>query len=346
MGDSGIYCWLNTANGKRYVGQSVNLKNRTMGHVYDLRAHTHANSHFQHAWDKYGQSAFVLQICEECHVESLDDREKYWIRYYNSMDGRFGYNKDDGGKANHSLCAESRKKISQKLMGHPVSASVIEKTRLAHLGRKQSAESIAKRVAKMTGRKHSPEAIEKMRMSQKGKIVSAETRAKISAAQRGVKRPNSKAAATVSLLWKTINSLPKPIQDAMREQRKRGPQTPEHIAKCAAIRRGKKLNLTPEQRAARSLRSKSFKRGPMSEQEKFKRSLAAREAGCGLWMKGRSYSDEYKQKMRDVMTGRVLTTEWKEKIAASNRRTYALKKQQREAQCLELPLFLIRPKAG
>ena len=48
------------------------------------------------AIQKYGIDAFDYEVLEECSLEELDEREKYWIQYFNTYKG-FGYNCNAGG---------------------------------------------------------------------------------------------------------------------------------------------------------------------------------------------------------------------------------------------------------
>ena len=49
------------------------------------------------AFDKYGIENFTVEQVEECPVEKLDEREIYWIAYYDSF--KSGYNSTLGGKS-------------------------------------------------------------------------------------------------------------------------------------------------------------------------------------------------------------------------------------------------------
>lgn len=49
---------------------------------------------------KYGLEAFVFEIVEECDIDQLNEREKYWINYYNSFN--HGYNLTNGGDSGYS----------------------------------------------------------------------------------------------------------------------------------------------------------------------------------------------------------------------------------------------------
>lgn len=119
----GIYLITNKINGKKYVGQSVNIQRRFSEHLrsgqpekYSHKDRRDTNAPIHVAMQKYGIQYFSLTILEECDKTQLDERERYWINYYKSNNKQFGYNILAGGQDNFALKGElhSQAKLSQK----------------------------------------------------------------------------------------------------------------------------------------------------------------------------------------------------------------------------------------
>lgn len=86
----GIYKITNLVNGKVYIGQSINIAERWKKHLYakdDFAIHQ--------ALRKYGVDNFKFEVIEECSRSDLDEREQYWIDFYDAK--KSGYNMIDGG---------------------------------------------------------------------------------------------------------------------------------------------------------------------------------------------------------------------------------------------------------
>lgn len=96
MKKCGIYIIKNILNNKVYVGQSRNMKNRIYIHRYALRHNFHSNDHLQKAWNRDNEKSFIFEIIEECPFEILDEREIYYINFYDSY--MHGYNGTTGGQ--------------------------------------------------------------------------------------------------------------------------------------------------------------------------------------------------------------------------------------------------------
>ena len=87
----GIYKITNLKNNKIYIGQSKDIQRRWNEHKYDERH----NSPIHNAIKKYGIDNFQFEVIEECSLQELNEREKYWIEYYDSYNN--GYNLTLGG---------------------------------------------------------------------------------------------------------------------------------------------------------------------------------------------------------------------------------------------------------
>lgn len=58
-----IYTIRNKINGKQLIGQTVStIDRRWKSHKYGARKGLHHNPHFQRAWNKYGEDAFVCEL--------------------------------------------------------------------------------------------------------------------------------------------------------------------------------------------------------------------------------------------------------------------------------------------
>ena len=93
----GIYKIENLINHKVYIGQSRNIEKRWNKHCNTMQNssdHSYENPLYR-AMRKYGIENFNFSILEECSIQDLDEREKYWINETNSYFN--GYNLTFGG---------------------------------------------------------------------------------------------------------------------------------------------------------------------------------------------------------------------------------------------------------
>lgn len=109
----GIYCIENLINHKKYIGQSIDIEMRWRGHKSELRRSIHINDYLQNAWNKYGEDNFQFYILEECANNIMDDRERYYIMLYNTVNRDYGYNLESGGSINKTLSDYTKRKISE-----------------------------------------------------------------------------------------------------------------------------------------------------------------------------------------------------------------------------------------
>lgn len=133
-----IYKITNCENNKVYIGQTVgSIEHRFKEHKN--AAKRGCDYKFHRAIRKYGVENFIIEQVEECNNNLLDDREIYWIKYYDSY--HKGYNSTKGGNGlqkplpdfevlyqeyvvedktireiakNHDICEESVRKVLKR----------------------------------------------------------------------------------------------------------------------------------------------------------------------------------------------------------------------------------------
>ena len=88
-------------NNKKYIGQTINsLEYRRQQHFRESRNPNRRNYYFHNAINKYGEDNFIFEeIDSACTQKELDEKERYWIKYYNSNNKDYGYNLDSGGRS-------------------------------------------------------------------------------------------------------------------------------------------------------------------------------------------------------------------------------------------------------
>lgn len=96
----GIYKITNKINGKCYIGQSIDINDRWIRHrsrPFQVNDSAY-NTYLYRAIRKYGLNNFIFEILEECPREDLNEREIYYIDFYNSYYTNNGYNMTFGGE--------------------------------------------------------------------------------------------------------------------------------------------------------------------------------------------------------------------------------------------------------
>lgn len=96
-------------NGKIYIGQTNNLDKRMRGHKSES-FNPKSNGYklpFHNAIRYYGWKNFKCEVVEEIPDEAgrdyLNEREIFFIKYYNSLTTQNGYNVTQGGKGSNRL---------------------------------------------------------------------------------------------------------------------------------------------------------------------------------------------------------------------------------------------------
>lgn len=111
-------------NDKKYIGQAVQYlvngrkygyKGRWNGHKNEAKNNKNFCRLLDHAIRKYKPENFIVKLIETVDIDKLDERENYWIEYYNTMTPN-GYNLITG-KTKSRQSIETREKRSQSMIG-------------------------------------------------------------------------------------------------------------------------------------------------------------------------------------------------------------------------------------
>lgn len=164
-----VYKHTNKVNNKVYIGITKNtLKERWRGGYWN-------NPHFFNSIRQYGKENFVSEILEDGLTKSqAEEKERYYIRLYDSTNPDKGYNIEKGGNHHGKHSDETKAKISKALKGKKFT-----KEHLEHLKKPKSvaySEERRKAVAEFMkgnqlgkGRKHTAEEKRLISKGNKGK---------------------------------------------------------------------------------------------------------------------------------------------------------------------------------
>ena len=91
-----IYCIENKLNNKKYIGKTLfSVEKRFQRHIIDSRKEVNQNKPLYRAFNKYGIDAFQIYTIEKCDNSILNEREIYWIQFWDTYNS--GYNATHGG---------------------------------------------------------------------------------------------------------------------------------------------------------------------------------------------------------------------------------------------------------
>lgn len=169
MKKTGIYK-ITSPSGRIYIGQSVDIDRRWETYK-GLFSKVIFQPRLYNSFKKYGVENHKFEVIEECSIEMLNERERYWQEHYNVLCDFNGLNcrltktNDKSGRvSNHTL-----KKMSE-----------------CQKGDKHRNWKIKPELHPMFGRKHSEETKMKISLSGIGRKRSIESRLKMS----GKNNPN------------------------------------------------------------------------------------------------------------------------------------------------------------
>ena len=145
-------------NNKLYIGQTIrSLETRISEHKKDYKNKDDSlyNTPFYRAIRKYGWNNLnwkTIDLAED--FEELNEKEKYWIKYYNSyihFENPKGYNSNLGGQGNMGLKLkkETIEKIRVSSSGENSSRSILTKNNVLEIIELSKTSIKRKDIAKM-----------------------------------------------------------------------------------------------------------------------------------------------------------------------------------------------------
>lgn len=78
---SGIYK-ITSPQGRIYVGQTVDFEKRKSSY---RRGHSTSQRRLYNSINTYGYSQHIFEVVEQCSIEELNTRERYWQEYYDVL---------------------------------------------------------------------------------------------------------------------------------------------------------------------------------------------------------------------------------------------------------------------
>lgn len=222
----GIYLLTNTANGLRYIGQSIDIKKRWYLHSRGL-----CKMRLGRSIACYGWNSFTAEILELCPLEELNKREEHWIYELGTISPA-GYNLTSGGGQPTFFSAETRAAMSKGRTGIKVSEEA--KAKMSASAKNRSPEHRKKLSDANKARAYTPELIAKLSSGNKGRIFSDEHREKLSSAG---KRTNSVSRLKPCNAGRIHSDEAKAKMSASHLGKR---LTAAHISNIAASRKGKK----------------------------------------------------------------------------------------------------------
>ena len=117
MREGEVYLIENKINGHKYVGQTLNgWKNRFRLHITESKKFPERPLY--RAFNKYGIKNFKVRVLQTCDSSILDEREVYWIDFFDTFKDSQHYNCTRGGEGGE-VDEKTRKRISEMMKEVP-----------------------------------------------------------------------------------------------------------------------------------------------------------------------------------------------------------------------------------
>ncbi|HHX80898.1 MAG TPA: GIY-YIG nuclease family protein, partial [Acholeplasmataceae bacterium] len=178
---------ITSPTGKIYIGQSVDIERRWADHrsmPKSDKGNLLYNSFLSHGVDSH-----KFEILERCSREMLNERERYYIKKYDTFDTEHGLNLTKGGDSKVVFSKKTLQKMSEAKKG------VRSKHLIGYKHSKETRDILRKKSIgnkNWLGKHHSEETKEKLRQANLGKKHSEETKEKLRILSTGRKYPNKK----------------------------------------------------------------------------------------------------------------------------------------------------------
>jgi len=174
----GIYGIVSPSN-KFYIGQSIKIEVRWL-HYFSLDCIDQPklyNSLLKHGVDNH-----KFLIIEECCIEVLNERERYWQEFYNAVESGLNCKYVSTTEKSGPLSEKTKIKISIANKGR-----INKRKNYKHSEETKKKISIGNKGKSRTGftGKHSTESKRKISESKKGKALSSEHKLKLSIVAKG-----------------------------------------------------------------------------------------------------------------------------------------------------------------
>jgi len=220
----GVYLIRNATDNKIYIGGSINVERRWAQHQRSLDAGQHVNRCLQEAWIKDGANSFLLEIIEVTSIDSLAEREQYYL---------------DTLSHDYNMSSRAIRPI--------VTPESRAKQSAAGRGRKFSANVKRKIAASLTGRSHNSERRKNISIGRKGKAVGF---------KRGTPAPETRAKISQTLTGRTTQSPSEETRRKISESHKGLTHSEETKKLISEIQKGKVISEEHKQKISKTLKGR------------------------------------------------------------------------------------------
>jgi len=256
---------ITSPNGEVYIGQTINLRKRKSDYrCNSFKKQTHLwNTCIKYNWNP----SETFEVIDEClcgeDKKDINDREIYWISYYNSH--KNGLNCTEGGKGQVGRVWTTEQKNKQREItlengtGFQTGNKITLGKKLTENHRKKISESnkghkawnkgqetpieVKEKISKSTtgekngfyGKKHSTETIEKIKESKTGFKHSEETKLKMSQSSKRMYYPHTYGKAV--LQYDMFNNFIKKYSSIKEASEETGCSRPRIVDVCKGKRK-------------------------------------------------------------------------------------------------------------